>query len=66
MHTQNPIPNQSRNGQTVKTINKTLPQFDIKSSLNLAEKAIHARNGSALVISPEKIDMVWVFYLQAK
>ena len=66
MHTQNSIPNQSRNGQTVKTINKTFPQFYIKSSLNLAEKSIHTRNGSALVISPEKIDVVWVFYLQAK
>lgn len=63
MHAQNLLVNDGSNWQTIETIRKGLPQFNIISSLALLVETINAIDACALVITTQNKEVLGIFDL---
>ena len=63
MHTEDLLVNDSGDWQTVDTVSKGLPQLDVISSLAFVIEPVDSVDRSALVISSEKEEVLWVLDL---
>ena len=63
MHTEDLLVNDSGDWQTVETVSKGLPQLDVISSLAFVIEPVDSVDRSALVISSEKEEVLWVLDL---
>ena len=60
MHAEDFLINDGSDGETVETVSEGLPQLDVVSSLAFIVEPINSVDGSALVVTSEEEEVLWV------